>query len=294
MKITADRVEDVALERHGRLRDMYVLSPFVWRDGEVRRILVRAVPGRDDDPRLKMAEIWQGSSRDGRRFEMHDAPILWPGPDPADLDGCEDPTVLQSEGEYLVWYTGWHQEEMTGRLLFAAGPSVRELEKRGVVLDSTSEFRNPKEATAARGASGEWALFFEYAHEDASVIGRVTADHHHGPWRDRAKFLGARPDSWDSWHVSTGPIVEIAPGRPVMFYNGATRDANWRIGWAELDANLSCIVGRGEDPLVMPPELDEDWTDIAFAASAMWDEGELWLYYSIADRQLKRVRLCID
>ena len=86
-------VEPMTMHRTNRLANMYVLSPFVWREGELFHLLVRAVPRRDDEPRLKMAEIWHGISGDGRHFEMETAPVLFPGPDLIDLDGCEDPTV---------------------------------------------------------------------------------------------------------------------------------------------------------------------------------------------------------
>ena len=286
-----EAIEDVAITARGRLADMYMLSPFVWREGGQYHLMVRGVPSRDDVPRLKMAEVWYGVGSDGLHFDMREAPTLWGGPDKADLDGCEDPTVLCSDGRYRVWYTGWNQAELTGRLMLADGSSPDHLEKRGVALDTASGFANPKEATVAQGAAGAWTLFFEYADHEASIIGRVVADDPHGPWRDRNQFLAARPGSWDDWHVSTGPVVEIAPGRPVMFYNGASRDAHWRIGWAELDADLSRVVARDREPLIIPRDLGDGWTDIAFAASADCKDGAISLYYSIADRQIKRARI---
>lgn len=289
-----EAIKDVVLERHGRLSNMYVLSPFVWREADVYHMMVRGVPSRDDEPRLKMAEIWYGTSKDGLRFEMREAPTLWGGPEEADLDGCEDPTVLCSEGVYRVWYTGWNQAEETGRLMLADGTTPERLEKRGVVLDSVAGFTNPKEATVARSVQDAWVLFFEYADQGASIIGRAVADALDGPWYGRSHFLVARPGSWDDWHVSTGPIIEIAPGRPVLFYNGASRDAHWRIGWAELDAQLSQVVARDSEPLITPTELGDGWTDIAFAASAVREEdGLISLYFSIADRQIKRARIRI-
>ena len=84
----------MTLHRANRLAYMYVLSPYVWRADGLFHLLVRAVPARDDEPRLKMSEIWYGVSDDGIDFRMEIAPTLFPGPDTIDLDGCEEPTVV--------------------------------------------------------------------------------------------------------------------------------------------------------------------------------------------------------
>ena len=83
-----------------------------------------------------------------------------------------------------------------------------------------------------------------------------------------------------------------------MFYNGATHDARWRIGWVTFDPNFTRITDRGEEPmLVPPPAKDRTATDIAFAASTVVQpDGGIHLYYSLEDRMLARahVRLYED
>jgi predicted GH43/DUF377 family glycosyl hydrolase len=74
-----------------------------------------------------------------------------------------------------------------------------------------------------------------------------------------------------------------------MFYNGADRDARWRIGWAEFDSCFTKTVRRCEEPLITPPpepKNPED-TDIAFAASTIEDGKTIRLYYTIADRLIR-------
>ena len=288
--------ETLTLDRSGRLAEMYVLSPFVWREDDDWHMLLRAVPSRDDEPRLKMAEVFYGVSHNGRHFVMDDAPALFPGPQLSDLDGCEDPTVVRQDGGLQVWYTGWNHAEQTGRLLRASGPDPRRLEKQGLALDSTAGFADPKEATVVPDGNGGWRLFFEYAQDEASVIGLADCASLRGPWTNVRRLTDPRPGHWDSWHLSTGPIVGIGTDRPVMFYNGASRDAEWRIGWMAFDRTVSRIVERSDDPVVgVPDGLHEGWTDIAFAASAVEEPGgDIWLYYSVADRALKRVRLRPD
>lgn len=286
---SVESIAAVTVTTPNRLAGMYVLSPFVWRENDTYHLLVRAVPRRDDEPRLKMAEVWYGRSDDGLHFEMEAAPVIFPGPDAADLDGCEDPTVVIADGRLRVWYTGWNQAEETGRLLLARGPDAGQLVKAGVALDSRAPFTNPKEATVARARSGGWRLFFEYADGGASLIGEGRSGHLEGPWEAIAQAaIRPRPDGWDAWHLSPGPIVGAGSDRPVMFYNGATQDAKWRIGWAAFDAELTELIDRCGDPLIVPGAVEGEATDIAFAASAVELDGKIALYYSLSDRALHR------
>lgn len=284
-----ERDQELTLDRRGRLAEMYVLSPYVWVEDGLHHILLRVVPPRDDEPRLKMAEVFYGTSSAGLHFVMDEGPVIFPGPGPLDLDGCEDPTVLRHDGALHVWYTGWNHAEQTGRLLHTTGSGPRALPNGEIALDSVADFANPKEAAIARGEDGWWSLFFEYARDDASLIGRVRADTLAGHWGDRVDALAARPDKWDSWHLSPGPIVGLGGERPVMFYNGASKEAEWRIGWLIFDAELDRVVDRCGEPLIMPGETQAGWTDIAFVASAVErEDGSIALYYSVADRALRR------
>ena len=76
-----------------------------------------------------------------------------------------------------------------------------------------------------------------------------------------------------------------------MFYNGATRDAHWRIGWAAFDAGYDRVVARSDAPLVQPDGAHEGATDIAFAASAFETPDGIFLYYSQSDQHLRRVTI---
>ena len=101
--------------------------------------------------------------------------------------------------------------------------------------------------------------------------------------------FGIREDSWDNWHLSTGPMTQIEGQDPVMFYNGATHDARWRIGWISFDADFKTVTGRGIEPLLVPPPAtDREATDIAFAASTVIEGDHIALYYSLEDRILRR------
>ncbi|MES2755295.1 MAG: hypothetical protein V4659_11580 [Pseudomonadota bacterium] len=283
----------MTLSRTNRLANMYVLSPYVWLADGVFHLLLRAVPRRDDDPRLKMAEIWYGRSDDGLHFVMDEAPAIFPGPDLADLDGCEDPTVhVDTDHMLRVWYTGYNEREQAGRLMLARGPDVHRLAKAGVMIPNhPPRYANPKEATLVAPAKDRWRLFFEFARDGASLIGQTDSDELDGGWGEPADApLAPRKDQWDDWHLSPGPVVGADSARPVMFYNGATRDAHWRIGWVAFDSRYAKIVARSDDPLIAPDPDGSNGadTDIAFAASAVEVGADILLYYSQSDQHLRR------
>lgn len=214
-----------------------------------------------------------------------------PGPDDEDIDGCEDPTLAIVGDTYYVYYTGWSEATRRGQLLLASGPAPNRLAKNGVALPWTPQRENLKEATIVGCPDGTWRLFFEYAAGGASKSGLAAAPRVGGPWSVCDPPFDARADHWDSWHLSTGPVLVLAsdPGRRIMFYNGATRNVQWRIGWIVFDPYFTSAVARCEEPLIAPPHsAPAGDTDIAFAASAMEANGAISLYYSIADKDMLR------
>ncbi len=288
------QIDDVVLQGPPALMARDLMSPYVWRDpGGRYGLMVRAVPRAADRPE-DTGVIWAGWSDDGRSFTMSDAPSILPGPGDEDAGGVEDPTVIvMPDGRYVVYYTGVRSDMAHGELCYAEGPSPDRLTKSGVALASSKSEGNTKEATVDRSVSGDWRLFYEYAADEASRIGLAIGPSEQGPWTEQPTPFMPREDSWDDWHLSTGPLLRDDPERPVMFYNGATRDARWRIGWVAFDRDYRHVIDRGIQPLITPPPADDRGaTDIAFAGSVVVaDDGAIWLYYSLEDRRLARARI---
>ncbi len=271
-----------------------LMSPYVWLEPDGRfGIMVRAVtqPG---EPMTDTGIIWAGWSDDGVHFAMLDQPAIVPGgPGEKDAGGVEDPTVVKMEdGNYVVYYTGVEADMAHGEMFYAAGPTIDALVKTGVALASTKSLGNTKEATVDREKDGRWSLFYEYAADEASRVGLAIGPKVDGPWDEQPTPFMPREDGWDNWHLSTGPMLLDDPEMPVMFYNGATHDARWRIGWVAFDRELTRVVDRCIEPLITPPPArDRTASDIAFSASVTSRDGEVWLYYSLEDRRLSRARL---
>jgi beta-1,2-mannobiose phosphorylase / 1,2-beta-oligomannan phosphorylase len=289
-----ERLADVTLVCDPPLKSMDWMSPFVWADTSGLTMMMRGVPNPlgPNDP---TGVIFRGQSRDGLNFVMDPRPSIEPGPEPIDGGGVEDPTVEVTSDGIVVFYTGVETGRKQGALLAASGPDAERLSKRTVLLKAPEGQGNIKEATLAQASDGSWRLFYEFAHEDASRIGVAHAGSINDPWIPVAEPVSVREGSWDNWHLSTGPIVTL-PGRdPVMFYNGATHDARWRIGWVTFDPAMTRVTGRCVEPLLVPPPAaDRSATDIAFAASAVVTGNDcLDLYYSLEDRMLSRASIKI-
>ena len=279
---------DIARE-DGLLSGHDLLSPYVWQQDEKTHLLVRVLknPLGPTDP---TGVIYAGTSSDGLLFTMEATPAITPGPDFIDAGGVEDPSVVIAEkGGLLVFVTGVDGNREQGSLLVAKGRDLHTLKKGAVMLKAPEGRGNIKEATVAQGADGRYRLFYEYAQDNASRIGMSLADGPEGPWEPTEDPFTIRERAWDNWHLSTGPIVNRDGELPVMFYNGATADARWRIGWIAFDENFSRIVDRCIEPmLIPPPPKQRAGADIAFAASCLDDGEQIHMYYSLEDRVLRR------
>jgi len=265
-----------------------LMSPYVWPSWNgTLGILLRAVPPQKPWP--DTGQIWAGVSRDGTRFDMDETPVLVGGVGEDDAGGVEDPSVhVRPDGGYLVYYTGLHADRRHGRLLMAQGHTLDKLKKVGPALPKAVH-GSTKEAALYQAKQGAWRLFFEYADEGASRIGAADCYSAAGPWQIGKPPFGPRPENWDSWHLSTGPVVADEDDNPVMFYNGATEDGRWRIGWVIYNRSGTEVVDRCLQPLLIPPPpKDRSATDIAFAASAFQRAGRIWLYYTLEDRRVMR------
>ncbi|HWJ69925.1 MAG TPA: glycosidase [Sphingobium sp.] len=284
-----EQIDPLTMVGNARVSRRDLMSPYVWQtDDGSYAMLVRAVPrpGEAGDT----GTIWYATSSDGLRFTATARPVLAPGPGPDDIGGCEDPTpVFRADGSVVIYYTGVDATRSHGEMLYAVGPSVDRLEKKGVAMPNTPSQGNIKEATVDRTKAGGWRMFYEFARNEASLVGLAISHDMAGPWTDERDPFMPRTDGWDSWHLSTGPLLTTGKDMPVMFYNGATHDARWRIGWIAFDAEYTKVVARCIEPLITPPPaLERTATDIAFAASVVVVGDQIWLYYSLSDTHLFR------
>ena len=299
MNFEVVRIEPVELEGPAELLEKNLMSPFAWRvdaeddDDESKgelRVMVRAVPP-DKTKGEESGRIWYGKGDpDGLIFRMQNQALITPGPSAEDIKGCEDPTVVQEADGCIVYYTGV-EDDGNGHLCYVKGDGIENLTKHGIAHESTKTEKNTKEATVLRNDDDTWRLLFEYAQDGQSKIGLGFSDGPEGPWSEKPDPFSARPEKWDRYHLSTGPLLRTNPERPVMFYNGADKDADWQIGWVALSKDLGEEVERCDGPVIAKPAESDGSRDISFAASLVTKGDEIWLYFSKNDEKLFRATL---
>ena len=210
---------------------MYKLSPFVWREEDRKFRLLLRVVNVNPDPSKKVARIHSGISSDGLHFVLDETPVIAPGTelDSDDSGGCEDPSVVYVDGTYFVYYSGWNERLKRGQLLLASGPDLQHLAKRGIALPSTKTVRNPKRRRSSVPATAPGASFSNMRRRaarrsDSRHPGALTA-----PEVLPLRF-DAREATWDSWHLSPGPIVDLnfgVSGDVLQRRNASAAVAHW-------------------------------------------------------------------
>ena len=124
----------------------------------------------------------------------------------------------------------------------------------------------------------------------SSDIGLAEGAGPSGLWSKTPHEFAAREDRFDSGQLSPGPLWHADVQRPVMFYNGATHDAQWAIGWVRFDHANNAAAGRCEAPLIAPPG-GERGRNMAFAAFLLPIDEELHPYFTVNDRAPKRATI---
>lgn len=181
----------------------------------------------------------------------------------------------------------WYGRSASDSLVFRMDATPVLKPKQGLALPNAKGETNSKEATPLPDG-GVWRLLYEYAHDGHSLISLADGQNANGPWQEHPDPLSPRPSKWDSWHLSTGPLLRSNSEQPVMFYRGANGRADRGIGWAALTADLRKTISRCDGSLIAPPSDATRPRDIAFEASVIGTHGTIWLYYSRNDRKLKR------
>jgi predicted GH43/DUF377 family glycosyl hydrolase len=275
------------------LSEFFVLSPFVVRSERGYEMLLRLV-NPSEDASKKVSRIYYASSSAGIAFDVGPEVIAPGDRDQPDGAGCEDPTIVGRPGSYSIFYSGYNAVCNSTAMLRATGTSLTDLMKKGLVFAPDGVHRNTKEAAVVRTTEG-FRMFFEYAEDGASLIGVADARRIEGPWVYGGSPLVPRPNNFDSWHLSPSSAIRCSDGTHILFYNGASREAAWRIGYALLDASATVVLNRPEEPLIEPFGLTGDDTNVAFAASAIVEDAtNAYVYYSIADRRPCRVNVSFE
>jgi hypothetical protein len=243
-----EELQDVTLDiagPEGRLAGHDLMSPFVWT--EERRSVSSFVCSTTLGPTDPTGVIWGGDPDDGVMFRMRHVPaIVRP----------QSRRCRRVRGSHRGARRRWQLSRLLYRrrcspvarsLLVAKGPELTELHEQRVMLKAPKSEGNIKEATLARVpmASTVCSTNMPRTALRGSAWRSVSRSKVRGRW---SMTFPIREDAWDNWHLSTGPIVQEDGRDPVMFYNGATVDARWRIGWVNFAPDSAMSPAAASNP----------------------------------------------
>lgn len=217
----------------------------------------------------------------------------------------EDPTIVTVDGEKYVFYSAVEPKKnneegvlvsigmVKGQTLKALNQNDRKIiltpEKVGGQLNRKVDM--VKEPEFIRTKDGKWLMIYEFGSDGVSRIGMAESKTLTGDYQKHRVLINPREGSWDSQHVSPGPIITTSRGDLLMFYNGRgpknaqDQTPTWAIGSVIIDLSGGSLLERSEQPVIRPPEeIGPDGQLIAFANSVV--EKKQMLYYTAADKRM--------
>jgi predicted GH43/DUF377 family glycosyl hydrolase len=258
-------------------------------------------------------------SADGRHFERHSTPVLYPGKDFMQEyewpGGCQDPRICETgDGRYLMTYTAWDGE--MARLCCATSTDLHRWTKHGLAIGTCHkgkyrDFWSKSGAVICRRQGGRFIAerikgkFWMYFNETGAMV--ATSDNL-TDWdvvEDAAGkpviALPLRPGKVDSAIVEPGPPAFLTDKGIFLIYNAGANGRPdlrlagnvWAVAQALFDPSdpLRLIDRTGTD--FFHPERDFEIkhagtaeggnSNVTFVESLVWFKGEWRFYYGCAD-----------
>lgn len=299
-------------------RERGAMSMAVVKSGEIIRdyyeALYRHLYQPQNEQPVMESVIAFASSQNGVDFTRSGVFSVEPTRTPNSLDqlAVEDPTIVKVDGIYYVFHTAvrpkTNGEGVETAIQLVRGRSLQDLGGKTTILtpldvrEKLGKVDMVKEPEFIQMKDGSWTMIYEYADSSTSRVAIASAAHLEGPYNDHRLLFDTRENSWDSEHVSAGPII-ITPGGDIcIFYNGrgprneVDKTPTWAIGYGIIDASTGETRVRSNKPIIVPSsELGPGNQLIAFANSITKDSnGETQtLYYTEADRRSACAKLTV-
>ena len=246
------------------------------------------------------------SSSNGVDFDRSGIVPIKPGVEKGSLDqlAVEDPTIVKDGQTYYVFHSAVSPKEKNEGvqvgIQVVTGDSLQRLGTKKQTVLTPKEVRNSlgkevdmvKEPEFYYGKDQLWHMIFEHTGRGKSEIAIAESPQITGPYRNHRSLLEVRPGTWDSQHLSPGPLLFTSGGDILMFYNGRgpknseDNTPSWSIGYTIIDTKTGAIIDRSGTPIIRPPEeIGPGNQLISFANSITSKEGPRIhrLYYTVAD-----------
>jgi beta-1,2-mannobiose phosphorylase / 1,2-beta-oligomannan phosphorylase len=232
-----------------------------------------------------LSHIRSARSRDGRRFEVDDAPCLSGRPGDEEW-GVEDPRAVSIEGKRYMSYSAVSRNGVG--VAIASSDGVSRFERMGMVLPPT----NKDAALFPEKIGGQYWMLHRPCPDGIGAPDIWIAD---SPdlvhWGAHSRLLGAAEGAaWEARKVGAGaPPIRTEAGW-LLLYHGVDARERYSVGVALLDAEAPTrILARSPEPLL---EAEADYERRGFFGGAVFpcgaflEGGDIVMYYGAADRSV--------
>lgn len=228
---------------------------------------------------------WNGTSTiglawsdNGIDFERNTEPVIFPTEDYEIPGGCEDPRIVEIEGQYIMTYTGY--DGAKARLCIAVSSDMKNWIKYGPIIQDFNWSKSG--AIVPEKIDGKYYMYFG----DSSIYLAYSMDLKNWTVYPRP-VLKTRAGKFDSSLVEPGPPPIITDEGILLIYNSADYSKIYRPGAALFDLeNPRNLLKRTENFLIEPVlswEIAGQVPNVVFIEGAAIKDNQLFLYYGAAD-----------
>jgi len=260
-----------------------VFNAAILRAGDKTHILYRAI-GDDNVSRIGYA-----CSADGYTIDTRDPEPVFIPEMPCENLGCEDPRLIQMDGECLMTYTAYGNNPRTAYQVALTKISLKDLLsnewKWGERLLPFNGIKNKNAVIFPRKINGSYVMYHRI---EPDLCVAYSDDLKR--WCSLKALMHPRSDHWDSLKVgSAGPPIELNEGW-LFIYHGVDHDYTYRLGTLLIDKdNPENILYRSEKPILEPKESYEKFglvPNVVFSCGSVLMDDKLLIYYGGADSAL--------
>jgi subtilisin family serine protease/predicted GH43/DUF377 family glycosyl hydrolase len=248
-------------------------------------------------------DVWRpyrigfATSPDGISWTMHSEPVLEADTGTWDESTVEKPRVIQENGTYKMWYTGWSPKFLIFGIGYATSPDGITWTKHDTLVmgrgTASWEVRGPAHCSIMLTQGGTYKMWYTgyNSSNPISAIGYATSDD--GITWTKAESVNpvlttGSPGQWDDGRVSR-PHVLFINNKYHMWYTGqrgfySTREIGWAtsvdgIHWNKYnDPNTTSMLYSDSDPVLKRSDGQWDASNLG-CVTVMLEGDSLRMWY---------------
>jgi predicted GH43/DUF377 family glycosyl hydrolase len=223
-------------------------------------------------------------SKDGRRFTIDDAPLVYPS-DPSECFGIEDPRCTRIGDRHYLYYSAVSTVGIGVNMV--STEDFASFERHGMIFcpDNKDVVLFPEKIGGK---------YYALHRPTTRSIGKpeiwIAESDNLNQWGRHRHLMGSRPGMWDSGRIGAGAVPVKTEYGWLELYHGADDRHRYCMGAVLLDLeDPSKILARSGRP-VLEPEADYEkqgfFGDVVFSCGAILVDDVLKVYYGCADTSM--------